>query len=482
MLKHPPLSLRMSSIGLLTTLCFSGALIWLHSRIRASAFEIHDQKIQNLVQTAWSVVNHYGKQADTGAITTQQAQDAAKQVIKSLRFGADNYFWINDLQPAMIMHPTNPALDGKDLSGLKDANGVPIFVNMSGICREKGEGRIEYLWAKPGSAAPIGKISYVKLYKPWGWIVGTGLYVDDVEADLHLHTLTLVFFGIAGLAGALSLAFTYMLARSIAKKVRRIVEELREGSHQVTGAASQVSSAAQELARGASAQAASLQQTAASSNEIRSMTQNNAQNSQASAGHMTETSHLVADANRKLAEMKTSMDEINASSGKISKIIRVIDEIAFQTNILALNAAVEAARAGEAGMSFAVVADEVRNLAQRSSQAAKDTAALIEESISRSKEGGVKLAGVVESISNITGSAAQVKSLVDQVQAGSQEQARGIEQISKTLSDMEQMTQQVAANSEQSAAASEELSAQAESMRAVVRDLEVLIDGEVPRP
>jgi methyl-accepting chemotaxis protein len=252
-----------------------------------------------------------------------------------------------------------------------------------------------------------------------------------------------------------------------------------EGSHQVTGAASQVSSAAQELARGASAQAAALEQTSAISAEIRTMTQKNAQNSQASAGHMTETSQLVADANTKLAEMKASMDEINASSGKISKIIRIIDEIAFQTNILALNAAVEAARAGEAGMGFAVVAEEVRNLAQRSSQAAKDTASLIEESISRSKEGGVKLAGVVESISNITGSAAQVKTLVDEVQTGSQEQARGIEQISKTLGNMEQLTQQVAANSEQSAAASEELSAQAESMRGVVRQLELLIDGRL---
>ena len=171
MLKHPPLSLKMSSIGLLTTLCFSGALIWLHSRIRTSTYETEHQKIEQLVQSAWSVANYYGKQAESGTITKQQAQESVKQVIGNMRLGGDNYFWINDLQPAMIMQPTNSALNGKDRSGFKDANGLPIFVTMAGLCREKGEGRLQYMWAKPGSAVPVPKISYVRHYKPWGWVV-----------------------------------------------------------------------------------------------------------------------------------------------------------------------------------------------------------------------------------------------------------------------------------------------------------------------
>jgi methyl-accepting chemotaxis protein/methyl-accepting chemotaxis protein-1 (serine sensor receptor) len=158
------------------------------------------------------------------------------------------------------------------------------------------------------------------------------------------------------------------------------------------------------------------------------------------------------------------MKEINSSSEKISRIIRVIDEIAFQTNILALNAAVEAARAGEAGMGFAVVADEVRNLAHRSAQAAKDTAVLIEESISKSNEGSRKLDMVAQSIQQITASAGQVKTLSDEVDVGSQEQSRGIEQISTAVSQMEKVTQRNAANAEESAAASEELAAQARSL------------------
>ena len=195
---------------------------------------------------------------------------------------------------------------------------------------------------------------------------------------------------------------------------------------------------------------------------------------------MNAMSERVVEANRTLAEMMTSMREIGASSGKISKIIKVIDEIAFQTNILALNAAVEAARAGEAGMGFAVVADEVRNLAQRSAQAAKDTASLIEESILKSGEGSKKLGEVAGSIQAITDGAGKVKTLVDEVDASSREQAQGIEQISKTVAEMDQLTQRTAANAEQGASASEQLNAQSKSLMAVVARLRGMVSAGSP--
>ena len=193
---------------------------------------------------------------------------------------------------------------------------------------------------------------------------------------------------------------------------------------------------------------------------------------------MAAVDRHIQDGNRTLEEMVGSMQEINSSSDKISKIIKVIDEIAFQTNILALNAAVEAARAGEAGMGFAVVADEVRNLAQRSAQAAKDTAAMIEESIAKSNEGSAKLHKVTEVIRAITDSAVKVKTLVDEVNLGSQEQARGIEQISKAVTQMDSVTQTTAANAEESASASEELSAQAEALKQIVTDLQSMVGRE----
>jgi methyl-accepting chemotaxis protein/methyl-accepting chemotaxis protein-1 (serine sensor receptor) len=272
-------------------------------------------------------------------------------------------------------------------------------------------------------------------------------------------------------------AIAFFIVRNTNSGLRSAVEELRTGVDEVTGASGQIATGSQALAQGASQQAASLEETSASTLEMAAMTQKNAANSQQAAALMSVVDQRVSDANTSLEQMVTSMKEINMSSDKISKIIRVIDEIAFQTNILALNAAVEAARAGEAGMGFAVVAEEVRNLAQRSAQAAKDTAALIEESMGRSSDGSAKLAKVGEAIRSITESAQKVKTLVDEVSLSSAEQARGSEQISRAVVQMEQVTQQTAANAEQSAAAAEELSAQSETMKRVIAELTTMVDG-----
>jgi methyl-accepting chemotaxis protein len=212
------------------------------------------------------------------------------------------------------------------------------------------------------------------------------------------------------------------------------------------------------------------------------MAHKNSDNSAAAAGLVTGSQEKFVETNRSLDQMVTAMQEINTSSDKIAKIIKVIDEIAFQTNILALNAAVEAARAGEAGMGFAVVADEVRNLAQRSAQAAKDTAALIEESIAKSNEGKARVDQVAVAIRGITEESGKVKVLVDEVSMGSQEQARGLEQIAKAVTQMEQVTQQTAASAEESAAAAEELTAQSESVKDVLERLTTMIGGESTPP
>jgi methyl-accepting chemotaxis protein len=273
----------------------------------------------------------------------------------------------------------------------------------------------------------------------------------------------------------------WLLVRGIIIGTKLAASELAATAEQLSTAAGQVSSSGQSLAQGASEQAASLEETSASSEELSSMTRKNAENSQQAAEFMNAMSERVVVANRVLGEMMTSMHEIGASSGKISKIIKVIDEIAFQTNILALNAAVEAARAGEAGMGFAVVAAEVRNLAQRSAQAARDTADLIEDSIAKSGEGSGKLSEVAASIQAITEGAVKVKTLVDEVDASSKEQALGIEQISKSIAQMDKVTQQTSANAEQSANASEALNGQAQTLLDLVERLQSMV-GAVAVP
>jgi methyl-accepting chemotaxis protein len=478
MWKRFSLSTRMAVIGIAPALCFGGGLWWIHSSIRTSHYESRRATLLKLVQGAWNAVDYYGAQVRAGKMSAEEAKESAKRTVRSMRYGPGegDYFWINDLHPRMVMNTAYPALEGKDLTENKDPNGVHIFQAMIRVGREKGEGPVDYMWKRKGSEVFSPKINFVKLYEPWGWMIGTGAYVDDVEAELR--QLGWIFLGVSGLAGALSLGLTFQVVRSISRPIRTISAELADAANQISSASQQVAQSSQTLARDASAQAAALEETSAAGEEISSMARRNAENSQGCTRHMTQTSEMVEDANRRLAEMTVSMKEIRGSSDQISKIIKVIDGIAFQTNILALNAAVEAARAGEAGLGFAVVADEVRSLAQRSAQAARDTATLIEESIAKTREGAAKLDAVAQSMNGITASAASVRTLVDEVQGGSQEQARGIEQVSKALVNMEQLTQRAAAGAQESAAASAQLSAQSDGMRRSVEQLDALVSGE----
>jgi methyl-accepting chemotaxis protein/methyl-accepting chemotaxis protein-1 (serine sensor receptor) len=256
------------------------------------------------------------------------------------------------------------------------------------------------------------------------------------------------------------------------------VDRFRDAANQVGNAAQQASKASTVLSQGASDYAAANTETSAACNEILSITERNAENSRSSAKVMGEVGQHIDEANSRLVEMQGSMRAIDESSQSISKIMKVIDEIAFQTNILALNAAVEAARAGEAGLGFAVVADEVRNLAQRCAQAARDTAGLIEESISRSHEGDTKLTTMTASIEAITASAKSVREMVDQVKVGSEEQARGVNEITRGVHQMERSTQQFAASAEETAAVSEELLAQVESMRGELFTIEAMVHAD----
>jgi methyl-accepting chemotaxis protein/methyl-accepting chemotaxis protein-1 (serine sensor receptor) len=280
---------------------------------------------------------------------------------------------------------------------------------------------------------------------------------------------------VIGSLGVITLLVTLFMVAGITRGLSRLSAELRDGATQVRSASAQVATSSQRLAQEASNSAASIEETSAAAKEVASLARKSAGQAKTAANLMDAVEARVGEGNKTLGQMVESMSAITESSGRISKIIKVIDEIAFQTNILALNAAVEAARAGEAGMGFAVVADEVRNLAQRSAQAARDTAALIEDSIAKSNDGGVKLERVAEVIQSITENTGKVKTFIDEVSLASLDEAKGVEAISKGVNQMEQSTQDTASFSEESAAASEQLSAQAETLNQIAEQVGAMV-------
>jgi methyl-accepting chemotaxis protein len=277
---------------------------------------------------------------------------------------------------------------------------------------------------------------------------------------------------------ALGVLFSVITIKGINRALNTLSTSLNDGSLQVSSAAGQVSSASQTLAEGASEQAASLEETSSSLEEMSSMTKRNSENAH-KANELAKQARAAADkGSNDMLSMTSAMEAIKVSSDDIAKIIKTIDEIAFQTNILALNAAVEAARAGEAGMGFAVVADEVRNLAQRSAQAAKETAAKIEGAIAKTGQ-GVDISGkVAQALSDIVSKVRQVDELVTEVASASREQTEGITQINTAVGQMDKVTQSNAASAEESAAAAEELNAQAAAMKESVNELLQLVSGK----
>ncbi len=278
----------------------------------------------------------------------------------------------------------------------------------------------------------------------------------------------------AQVAGVMVAVF---LSRLIIRSLSRIVDDMNRGSGQVAAAADQVSSASQSLAEGASEQASSLEETSAALQEMSATTKENAESAAEASSRAGEVQDLVSEGRQGMDRLSEAVVQIKANSDESAGIMKTIDEIAFQTNLLALNAAVEAARAGDAGKGFAVVAEEVRNLAQRSAEAARSTSALITQSQDNADRGvqlNEEVASMLDRISEGVGSMSRI---IAGVGTASSEQARGVDEISRAVEQMDHVTQSNAANAEETASASEELSASASDLKAMVQDLVALMEG-----
>lgn len=451
-------------------------LLYILPLVRTSMYEDRQIAVRNTVDVATKIISHYEDLAEKKLLPLEEAQTQALAAVAKLRYNGNEYFWINDMHPKMLMHPMKPELNGKDLTEMKDPNGFHLFVEFVKVGKTAaGEGFVAYMWPKPQSPNPEPKISFVRQIKAWQWIIGSGIYVDDVEkAVANFRDKVLISFSAAFV---LAFALFYMFASKMMNFLARTVQDTGDASKQVFEASNMLSGAGQNVAQGAVDSAAKIEETLRAIKDLNETLKANEERSRVAAD-LAHTAQVGAGQGAsELKKLIEAINDMSATSTKITSAMDIIDDIAFQTNLLALNAAVEAARAGEQGKGFAVVADAVRSLALKSAEAAKEVKTVITTSVEQTKRSLVLAEKSDRVLDGIVESVQKVNVLNQEVAETTREQSGGIHAIHDSMGSLEKQTQSFSAVAEETAATSEEMSAQARNLQGMVEGMATEVMG-----
>ncbi len=450
-------------------------------------------KTRNLVEVAYGIIQYYGSMVESGKVSKEEGLSQALSILKALRYEKDDYFWVNDLEPRMLMHPFKPALDGKYIGDYADPNGKHLFVEMVRIGREKGGGYVDYHWPKPGHDDPVEKISYIKLYRPWGIMVGSGIYVDDVKEEFNKKA---IIIGISILIALIILALTgFNINRSILKPLKKTVEvtnSIRNGdftvrisktgkdeisllldaqskmaetlaavTQKVKEQAGSIANASEQISQGALTLSDNANIHATGTEEAKAIIQEFLRFFMENLNGARETERIALSAYENAEEGIRYVKDALEAIQKITEKISIVEELANQTNLLALNATIEAARAGVHGRGFSVVASEVNRLAESSRASAGEINKVAKESLEIGGQAS-------NAIHRILPSVKETANFVRKIVAATENQTESIKQMSKIIEQLDDATQGNAASSEELASISSEMSSQSLDLQNIV--------------
>jgi methyl-accepting chemotaxis protein len=495
-------------------------------------FEERKIATRNVVEAVYGILDHYAKRVAEGKIDAEQARTEAISEIRTLRYAGQEYFWINDMRAFMVMHPFKPELNGKDLSDFKDPDGTRLFVDFVKVVKQDGAGYVFYRWPKPGSQAPVPKVSYVKGFEPWGWIIGSGVYLDDVDVAGRNTLWTLL--PLALLSVALSISMGVIIGRAVTRPLKRTAElldavasgdltrrvdlkttdemgqmagALNQAIHKMAATVRVIAQDAQNVATSSEGLMAvsdrlssNSEETAAQAGVVSAASEQVSKNVQTVAAGAEEMSSSIKEISQSATEAarvaKEAVDvaektnqtitKLGASSAEIGNVIKVITAIAEQTNLLALNATIEAARAGEAGKGFAVVANEVKELAKQTGHATEDISSKI-SAIQHDTEGAVaaiqQIGGIINQINDIANriaSAVEEQSVTtNEMSRNATEAAKGSSQIVQNITGMAQAAQDTATGAGQTQVAAQELARLAAELQSAVTQFKYSVNGQL---